>query len=426
MNWFKKHAADDLRPAYTGSIWSCPECSSYNFNPEMLPQCPGCGRDTTGMSSYLCPDCKTQISTGKKGACKNCGFDWAPRQITLQDPIKTIFTNRLSNSHLIQLAYDVGAKTVGDIIRVDYDKIKANIWEWWLKEQTGFGTDRRLGKTEEEIAEIMHTQCMGRLHNLIFEIFHYAESPYVQLPPEFIAWATYLNDSFEKDTEVVEHKDNQTRKTEEYENKRRRDEEAKEQKARMLADELYRSKDEVWSDMEEDMTPAEALEVARDFIKADPYQRGQWRGSIRDIARKLFSREFPEKQYFMEPEEAYQFVQETQRKLNQWYANKWELVKDDELLDIISKTVGITNSNSAHDMEWNSEGVHPGYTSTYVLAPAALMRYSGMQELARRLQEKKDDRAYIHQMYLNIDEDIRPLFFKSKLASLNWIQKTSD
>ncbi len=427
MNWLQKISntpdqADNLRPAYTGSMWSCPECSSYNYNSQMLPQCPGCGRDTTGMKSYLCPDCKTKISTGKKGACENCGFDWAPRPITLEDPISSLGSS-VKHGHLPQLAYDVGAKTINDIIRVDYEAIKANLFERWDREQSSFGANRWEGETEDEIAEIRHTQVMGRLHNLIFEIFNYTTYPYVQLPPEYISWATYLNDSFEKDSQVIEHKDNQARQIEEYENKRRLEEEAKEQKARMLADELYRRKDEIWSDMEEETTPEDALGIARDFINASPHERGQWRGPIRDIAKKLFSREFPEKQYFMEPEEAYSFVAETQKKLDQWYAGKWELVKDDELLDIISKSVGITGSNSPRDLEWNEEETHPGYTSTYVLGPASMMRYHSMQELARRLKEKSDDQNYVRQMHSNLDEDLRPLFFQSKLGfSSNWLR----
>jgi len=393
MNWLKKIAQNDLRKEFPQ--WgtpSCPQCGQLISNPEKFSNCPKCGRTTSDLekNQYKCPECGERITTGRIGDCFNCGYNWIQKTVDLESNMEEIFygIRNLAANDFLEAARKLGAKTVEDLTKLSYDKL--------------------LNTARENFRESYpnNPYWHDRWNNLFFPLLYISGEEMV-LPEQFKKWLAYIRYEYENDSERIAQEKKNKEEVEQMEEEEKREEEEKKEKAKLFAQKLLDAKLEGW----EDATFNEAYKSALDYLNELPSKRSLWRKEVRDIAKSLFSREFKVKHYYMEPKEAEEFIKKSNDLVNQ--SGGFEFLSTEDIVDIINKTIGITDSKDFwFGRNWGN--VHPGYTATWVLNPANMLKYNAGKELKERIKAWKDDQSVLQSVYYLLDEDNRSLFFKVK------------
>ena len=403
MSWLKKISQEDLRPdiAWGSNQIACPACGYYIYRAQKYPNCPGCKKPTDQLAPYEnnCPGCGTLLTTGKWGDCK-CGWNWTKQVISLNDKIDKLYAPRPSGD-MLQEARELGARTVSDLTGLSYDKLKEKTKEWTRYELHQLPAYRE--GTPEKIEKRLWNREMGEWVNSINSVKHRLDYEYIQLPPEVVRWIQYMIDEYEHDREVANFQNYRKQQDEkdkaDYDKRMRETQNKVDQLSKLIWQTARQNSWPGW----EDATEKDAYDTAERFFMAQPQERGQFRPEIRELARKITTqKQTPVSQYFMEPEE----VKALLSKINDV---DFELLPLNELLDIISKTVGIIGNPYEGDPTWNEDKSHPGLGARE-LGLAGTTKVLAMEELRKRLRVA--NKMELRRIYDQLDVDLRPIFFK--------------
>jgi hypothetical protein len=323
-----------------------------------------------------------------------------------------------ANELLAQL--EAWSFSLRDIIKITYEQMKKAMWQATAE---SFGYEgqailytplppqgwEKMSDQEKRVAIFSHS--LGRLNNAIFDLYrcknrtrHDSILPHPTilppLPEAVVKWLDYLKEEMEHDEDMLNYRRVQEEALRKQDEKWAMRAKKQEDDAQLLAKALFKAKNKLpyWSDI----TPEESLKIARDYMKATPYERGEFSRAIHDIARTTLSKRLPAKSYYMQAEEVKVFLQKTSH-IN------LEAIQDNELINIFNKAVGITDSQDLMGTGWG-ENVVPAL-SAGDLGLVGGLRIQSANEIRNRLQNADD--AKIHKIYYALDEENRKLFFKS-------------
>ena len=349
-------------------------------------------------------------------------------QITLESPIRDIWGvgNRLGKP---QMNWSTGyvlsqldLRTVGQLIRTTYEKIKKAAWDH-VAQSFGYTESfynplpphgwGEMGDPEKRVA--IHNRSLHEVRSVVYDFHNCLKRVYREtygheniqmapLPQPLINWINYLWDEEQNDDEMKQKDARDEAALKEQDERWAQQAKQMEADAQLIAAALWKARKKLpyW----EDSTKQEALEFARKFLEAEPYERGQYSKAIRDIIAKTLQRRVPTKFHYMEPDEAGQFVR---------MALDTDLKSDspEKVAEIFNKTVGITNNPHPDRPDW-SEDVHPGLGAG-ILGPAGGLKMEAAAEIRRRLEVAKEsgDDATIRGIYYALDAENRRFFFKT-------------
>jgi hypothetical protein len=346
-------------------------------------------------------------------------------QVTLESPIRAIWgadrhhQMNWSTSYIIS---QLGLRTVGQLIKTTYEKIKKAAWDH-VAESFGYtesfynpmppaGWDQ-MGNTEKRVA--IHNRSLHEVRSAVYDLHNclnrVRRDPYggpdrqlAPLPEPVINWINYLWDEERHDDEMKQKDERDEAALREQDERWAQKAKEMEAEAQLIGAALWKARKRLpyW----EDATKEEAVEMARRYLKADPHERGQYSKAIRDIIARTLQRRVPTKFYYMEPDEAGQFVQTA---LN----TDLKSASPEQVVEIFDKAMGITNSSNPDHPDWSTEGVHPGLGAG-ILGPAGGLKMEAGAEIHRRLElaQESDDDAMIRKIYYAMDADNRRFFFK--------------
>jgi len=411
VNWLQKVSqTDENRPAVSGSYTTCPQCNSWIWGGQKYENCPKCSHPTSDInpeSSWKCIECGERIMTGKVDDCSKCGFNWTPIQISMDAPVDQLYApGKPPYSSILQEAYDLGAKTLANLVRLSYDKLKARALYWTHHNLERFPAYNEPGKDKEKA---LWLQGIGGWKNTMFSLVHRLRYNLVSLPEELRRWIEYMQNEYENDNDIIDHDNERNREEQKIMAEQAKEAGELTRKSKMLGKLIWESVQKnpnLWAGWE-DAKEEDAYETADDYFQAEPYKRGQFRSEIRELASKITTqKDTPVKHYFMEPDEVRAYLAQA-NKIN------FEQATNDQVADIISKGVGITGNPYFGDPSWGDQGVHPGLTSAD-LSSAGYHKIKAMDEFRKRIIAARGNQLELQKLHDALDEDLRKIFFRTK------------
>ncbi|MCK9459735.1 MAG: hypothetical protein M0R80_08860 [Proteobacteria bacterium] len=343
--------------------------------------------------------------------------------ITLNSRIDTLWLPKSYDYSASEVIAQLGwwNKPLGEIIKTPYEALKKAMWDVTA---TRFGyipslyrthapdEFHKMGDAEKRI--FISDRSMGGLHNAIFELhwckqrtitddYSYKQIERPPLPEPVIKWLDYLNDELEHDEEHLQHMHRFDADIKAQSERWAMQKKKQEDDAQKLSKALFKARNNLsgW----EDATEQEALTTAREYMKAAPHERGQFQRSIQDIARKVLNKRLPTKSFYMDDKEAKQYLQQVVN-------TNLVAATDQEISDILNKTIGITDSQDLQGNDWG-ENVHPALSAGDLNTASGLRIKSG-EEISNRIKDawsKKNEKQMRH-IYYALDKENRKLFFK--------------
>jgi hypothetical protein len=350
------------------------------------------------------------------------------RPITLDSEVRALWGSgkgfgspRMSWDTAYVINYLDGVRTVGQLIKTTYERIKKAAWDQ-VAQSFGYTKSvynplppagwEEMSNTEKRVA--IHNRSLSMTRSVVYDfhgclkreyrhLYDYTTHPLAPLPQPVINWINYLWDEEQHDDEMKQKDERDEAALKEQDERWAQKAKKMEADAQLIGAALWKARKRLpyW----EDATKEEAVEMARKFLTAEPYERGQFSAAIRDIIDKTLKRRIPTKFYYMEPDEAAQFVQVA---LN----TDLKSANPEQVVEVFNKAIGITNDQIPDHPTW-SEDVHPGLGGN-TLGQAGMLKAEAAAEIRRRLQmaQKSDDDATIHKIYYALDAENRRFFFK--------------
>ena len=346
-----------------------------------------------------------------------------PKKVSLNDPLGEIYHYYPYLVHHA-LPDDGGIITrIRDVITLTYDACKKGAWK---EEATTFGYIKTLYMphppedfdklSDEGKRAVIYERALGSLRNFVVhlgwiispgydtEVSHWQRQG-LDLPPEFIKWVKYMTDEMEHDDEIKGWEQRSDKEIKDVEAKRQAQYRRQQEMADVFGKALYKQRKKIekinpsWAGL----TEKEAQKIADDYVAANYYERGQYMDIIRKIAKESMGKMGSFKTYYMND-------QETQNYLKSVEGKSVKTMTDDELVNVVNKTVGITNTQDIWGMDWGD--VHPAL-SAGALGSAAGLRMQGANELKERLIKYRGNAQKIHRIYTGLDAENRKFFFKA-------------
>lgn len=404
MSWFKKISSDLRRSWGNGSPVTCPKCQNWIWAGQLFDKCPKCNRPTNDLNPNFyakCPDCGSPVMTGKVADCDKCGYDWTEKTIDLQNPVEDIeYPRKPDYQSIATIARELGAKTINDLIRLSYDKLK----EHAITKNKNSNKSLPVYK-DDTSGRRLHLQAVSYWNNIVTSLLYKLDSQNTVLSEIVKKWINYIKYEFENDTDVLDYENDRSKQEGEAKNEWDRKQKTLDKNTKLLGKLIWEAaKRDSWAGWE-DSTEKDAYDTAKRYFTVEPYERGQFRKEIKDLARRVTTqKETPTKQYYMQPAEVEAYVRHIQNV-------ELSALPVQELVDIIEKTVGITGNKYFGDPKWNEEEVVPGL-SAGILGYLGNTKVLAMDELRKRIMEHKSNKKELKIIYDALDSDLKPIFFR--------------